>query len=181
MLLLGLEDEKNDKSLLWEAYFIYDLELMNKIATILGKQIQQQIQEIVDSALPPNLIDKYLNTTYQESAEIVANKLLNYLTQSLDLKSKKNDTFKHGLISDVEAAWVGIEQEYPTVNVLNPLALFYHKSAETKYIQDGMYAGYRVKMSTLDVLNLFGDYLTKEEIDRVQYIVTGKQIGRAHV
>lgn len=34
---LGLEDEKNDKSLLWEAYFIYDLELMNKIATILGK------------------------------------------------------------------------------------------------------------------------------------------------
>lgn len=133
------------------------------------QQIQQQIQEIVDSALPPNLIDKYLNTTYQESAEIVANKLLNYLTQSLDLKSKKNDTFKHGLISDVEAAWVGIEQEYPTVNVLNPLALFYHKSAETKYIQDGMYAGYRVKMSTLDVLNLFGDYLTKEEIDRVQY------------
>lgn len=34
---LGLEDEKNDKSLLWEAYFIYDLELMNKTATILGK------------------------------------------------------------------------------------------------------------------------------------------------
>lgn len=34
---LGLEDEKNDKSLLWEAYFIYDLQLMNKIAVILGK------------------------------------------------------------------------------------------------------------------------------------------------
>ncbi|HJD74722.1 MAG TPA: glycoside hydrolase family 78 protein [Bacteroides reticulotermitis] len=34
---LGLEDAKNDKSLLWEAYFIYDLELMHKIATVLGK------------------------------------------------------------------------------------------------------------------------------------------------
>lgn len=34
---LGLEDSRNDKSLLWEAYFIYDLELMHKIATILGK------------------------------------------------------------------------------------------------------------------------------------------------
>lgn len=34
---LGLEDSKNDKSLLWEAYFLYDLELMNKIATVLGK------------------------------------------------------------------------------------------------------------------------------------------------
>ena len=34
---LGLEDEKNDKSLLWEAYFIHDLELMNKMAMALGK------------------------------------------------------------------------------------------------------------------------------------------------
>lgn len=35
---LGLEDEKNDKSLVWEAYWCYDLELMEKIAKILGKK-----------------------------------------------------------------------------------------------------------------------------------------------
>lgn len=34
---LGLEDNKNDKTLLWESYFIYDLDLMEKIATILNK------------------------------------------------------------------------------------------------------------------------------------------------
>lgn len=34
---LGLEDGKNDKSLVWEAYWCYDLELMAKIAKILGK------------------------------------------------------------------------------------------------------------------------------------------------
>lgn len=34
---LGLEDGKNDKSLVWEAYWCYDLELMSKIAKILGK------------------------------------------------------------------------------------------------------------------------------------------------
>lgn len=34
---LGLEDNRNDKSLLWEAYFIYDLDLMSKIAAVLGK------------------------------------------------------------------------------------------------------------------------------------------------
>lgn len=34
---LGPEDTKNDKTLLWEAYFIYDLELMNKMANVLGK------------------------------------------------------------------------------------------------------------------------------------------------
>lgn len=39
---LGLEDARNDKSLLWEAYFIYDLELMNKIALVLGKTADAQ-------------------------------------------------------------------------------------------------------------------------------------------
>lgn len=34
---LGPEQEKNDNSLLWEAYFIYDLELMQRIAKILDK------------------------------------------------------------------------------------------------------------------------------------------------
>ncbi|RTL05502.1 hypothetical protein EKK58_07575 [Candidatus Dependentiae bacterium] len=143
-------------------------EISPEQAQQMQEQAQQQIQQIVDTILPPEHIDKYLHTTYQESSEILANKLLNYLGYALDLKSKRNDTFKHGLISDVEAAWVGIENESPQVNVINPLALFYHKSTETKFIQDGLYAGYRVRMSTLDVLNLFGDYLTKEEVDEVQ-------------
>lgn len=35
---LGPEQEKNDNTLLWEAYFIYDLELMHRIATVLEKK-----------------------------------------------------------------------------------------------------------------------------------------------
>lgn len=34
---LGLEDSRNDAGLLWEAYFIYDLQLMSRMADILGK------------------------------------------------------------------------------------------------------------------------------------------------
>ncbi|NDW19686.1 alpha-L-rhamnosidase [Dysgonomonas sp. 216] len=34
---LSPEYDRNEKSLLWEAYFIYDLELMNKIASLLGE------------------------------------------------------------------------------------------------------------------------------------------------
>ncbi len=33
---LGLEDERNDRSLLWECYYIYDLQLMREMATVLG-------------------------------------------------------------------------------------------------------------------------------------------------
>jgi alpha-L-rhamnosidase len=34
---LGPEQEKNDNSLLWEAYFIYDLDRMHRVATLLNK------------------------------------------------------------------------------------------------------------------------------------------------
>jgi hypothetical protein len=34
---LGLEDEKNDKTLLFEAYYIYDLDIMRQTALLLGK------------------------------------------------------------------------------------------------------------------------------------------------
>jgi alpha-L-rhamnosidase len=34
---LSLEDKKNEKTLFWEAYLIYDLEIMSKVASILGR------------------------------------------------------------------------------------------------------------------------------------------------
>ncbi|WP_442845688.1 family 78 glycoside hydrolase catalytic domain [Leeuwenhoekiella sp. H156] len=39
---LAPEQSKNDKSLLWEAYFLYDLSLMQKIAAVLDKEEDQQ-------------------------------------------------------------------------------------------------------------------------------------------
>lgn len=39
---LSPEYDKSEKSLMWEAYFIYDLELMKKIATVLGKHEDAQ-------------------------------------------------------------------------------------------------------------------------------------------
>ena len=35
---LSPEGNKNDNTLIWEAYYIYDLDLMSKIAAILGNQ-----------------------------------------------------------------------------------------------------------------------------------------------
>lgn len=39
---LSLEDSKNEKTLFWEAYFIYDLEIMSKVTTILDKKEDQE-------------------------------------------------------------------------------------------------------------------------------------------
>ncbi|MDR3220308.1 MAG: glycoside hydrolase family 78 protein [Dysgonamonadaceae bacterium] len=39
---LGLEQEKNDNSLLWESYFLFDLEIMKNVAAVLGKTADEQ-------------------------------------------------------------------------------------------------------------------------------------------
>ncbi|TDD93831.1 alpha-L-rhamnosidase [Flavobacterium cellulosilyticum] len=40
---LSLEDSKNEKTLFWESYFIYDLEILTKVATILDKKEDQEL------------------------------------------------------------------------------------------------------------------------------------------
>lgn len=60
---LGLEDSKNDKSLLWETYYIYDLQIMVKVATLLGNQedatmYEEMLNQRVD----------FFNATYIDTA-----------------------------------------------------------------------------------------------------------------
>lgn len=117
--------------------------------------------------MDPEEIDRYMNTTYQEAREIKANKLLKHFTKSLFIPEKKNDAYKHALISGLEIAYVGIENEEPTLDIINPLGFFYHKSPETKYIQDGLYAGYRTYMTSGDIIDKFGAYLSEEELQKI--------------
>lgn len=124
---------------------------------------EQQVQEQLNMVMDPEQIEKYMSETYLDQKEILAGDLLNYLSYKEMLKEKKNDGFKHGNISGEEHAWVGIVNGEPVVNVLNPLKVFYHKSPEVKYIQDGLYAGYRTFMTIGDVFDIFSDDLNDDQ------------------
>jgi hypothetical protein len=135
----------------------------------------KKVQARMDNLVPPNEIDKWYSSKYRDSREILSSKMLNYLVQRQDLKSKKNDGFKHGCISGEEIVYVGIEGNEPVVKVINPLNLFYHKSVDTKYMQDGLFAGQRTFMTNADILSIYGDYLSEED----QKSITGKLEGSA--
>lgn len=135
------------------------------------KALEQQAQEVqqqVDQALDPEQIEKYVSTSYLDAKEIMVGDLLNYLYYKENLKEKKNDGFKHGLISGEEHVWVGIVNGEPKVEVLNPLKMFFHKSPEVKYVQDGLYAGYRTFMTIGDILDKFCDDLTESQKDLLE-------------
>lgn len=141
---------------------------------LLQQYVIQEVQKYMnpetgeqDPSLDPKKIDKYISTEYQPAKEIAANKVLKYLTRKLDLKSKKNDAFKHALISGKEFVQLDIVNGEPELNVLNSLSTFYRKSPEIKYVQDGLYVGTRKRMHVGDIIQNFGRDLDKKDLEEI--------------
>lgn len=150
----------------------YELSIRSKMQVDADTQeeidaMQKQIKAELDKMVSPDDIEKHFKTSFLDSKEIMSNKLLNYLFKKLYVKDIKNDSFKHALLSGEEGVWVGIRKGRLCLEVLNSLGFFYHKNADTKFIQDGLYAGYKRYMSAQDVLDTYGDELTDEQVERV--------------
>lgn len=132
------------------------------------EQVEAIVREKVDTVLDPEQIDKYMATSYIEAREIMANKIIQYLKKEQSIIEKKNDAFKHGLLSGIECGWVGIESDKPVVYPVNSKSVFYHRSAETKYIQDSLYAGQMKMMTTGDILDKFGQFLKEDDLGKLE-------------
>lgn len=132
------------------------------------QRAEEEFQQKMAQIIPPDSIDEFMTTKYLSQKEITANDLLAYLYLKEDIKEKKNDGFKHGMISGEEHAWVGVRNGEAVVDILNPLKVFYHKSPEVKYVQDGLYAGYRTDMTIGDVLDNFADVLSDRDKNRLE-------------
>ncbi len=150
----------------------------SKIQETISQISQGYDKQFVDEALPqildPQEIDKMMKTSYLDAREILGNKILAYLAKQLNIRSKKNEAFKHALIAGEEFVYVGEENNNPVLDILNPLGVFYHKSPDTRFIQDSLYAGYRTYMTSGEILDQFGDYLTEEEAKKIDSTFEGK-------
>lgn len=129
--------------------------------------VEASISPLFNKEEPIPDIQRYFSQSYLDAKEIKASSILNYLSKELHLKDLKNDAFKHALLSAREVVYVGSHNDSPTVEILNPLGVFYQKSTDTKYIQNGEFAGYRSYLTPDQVLDKYADYLSQEDIDKI--------------
>ena len=92
------------------------------------EELQQETEKIMD----PKEVERYMKTSYLDGREQLASKMLRYLLRTLDITDKRNDAFKHALISGEEVVYVGTFNNEPVLEIVNPLGFFCHKSGETK-------------------------------------------------
>lgn len=140
---------------------------IQQVTSSLDQNFNPEISKQYGSVMDPEEIDKYMSTKYLDSVEITANKLLRHFSKALLVQEKKNDAYKHALLSGYEYAYIGESNGEPVLDIPNPLGMFYHKSPETKYIQDGLFAGFRTYMTTGDVLDRFSEYLTEDDLTKI--------------
>lgn len=95
---LGPEDNKNDKTLMWEAYFLYDLEIMSKVASVLGEDEDVAMyKELYDTRLK-HFRDTYIDSETGKTVSSGANGPAK--GQLVDIQTSYVLPWAFGLVSD---------------------------------------------------------------------------------
>lgn len=147
------------------------------------QQYQQQYQEEEKRLTPPEVED-YMRETYRGVPEKWAEMVLNLDKQRFNTPELEKMEFEDSLICDrafrhfyLKANGLGYGQE-----TWNPIRVFFHKSPDLRYVEDGDYVGrvfylslpeiinrYGYKMPKKQIENLYGDYLKKKKFGGAEY------------
>jgi len=104
---------------------------------------------------------------YQDSRAIVGQNAVEYILHNCDVFEKLNDMFKDFLIYGTGISYKTVEREDIVYECVNPLGFYFDNSSDIKYIEDADWACKVSYMSPSEVLDDFYDYLTEEEINRI--------------
>lgn len=128
------------------------------------KQLQEKIQQEIQAKTPPE-IDLYMKRKHQDPAEILATQLMNYGIKKEDIKAKFNKGWKHACIAAEEIYWVGILNDEPVMEVVNPIYFEYDKETDCDFVEDSEWAGVELWLTPSQVIQYFGDEFKDSEID----------------
>ena len=147
------------------------------------QQYQQQLQEEEQKLTPPEIED-YMREKYRGVPEQWAEVVLKLDKQRFNTPEMEMMEFEDMLVCDrayrhfyLKANGLGYAQE-----TWNPIRVFFHKSPDLRYVEDGDYAGRVFYLSIPEIINryghkmprkqledLYGDYLKKKKFGGAEY------------
>lgn len=153
---------------------IRELYNSNRTKGLNPQKIESMKQEIEDKydklfkKIPDisSIIDRYKNISTLE--EVALSKIMRMLITKQHIKYTKNQGFEDVLLAAEEYVVVeSFDDKLPTIKLLNPLNVVYHKSSDTQFIQDGDFAAYIEYPTLQEVLHKYNNKLTKEEKETI--------------
>ncbi len=130
-------------------------------------QYQQLLQESQKALTPPE-IQNYMDTQWSQAAEIWATHQLELDKHRFQLPEKEKKEFEDMLISDRCFRHFYLTADGYNQETWNPVQVFFQKSPDVDYIEDGDYVGRLYYASIPTIIDKFGFLMTKKELEALE-------------
>lgn len=137
-----------------------------------AQQFQQQLQS--GEVMPPEAIAKYMQKDYKDIIENAAYHTLVYLREKLCLDNEFIKGWKDALIAGTEIYYVGVLNDEPYMERVNPLYFSYDKSPDLEFIEDGSWCCRRMRMPITEVYDRYYNKLTEKDLNKLNEMLTGR-------
>ena len=124
--------------------------------------------------MPPEAIAKYMQKDYKDVVENTAYHTLTYLREKLNLDNEFIKGWKDALISGVEIYYVGVLNDEPYMERVNPMFFSYDHSPDLEFIEDGSWCCRRMRMPVAEIYDRYYKKLSEKDLDKLNEMLTGK-------
>lgn len=139
------------------------------------EEFQKRGDELRQALTPADIGDymKSFRHEYEMWAEYKAIDLKN----KHDFQKLRKTEYRDFLINGIRARHFRVSHNGLTINTVNPRNLFYDKSSDVEYIQDGDYCGTMHKLTGQRVIDLYAKDLSSEDIQKINEVYTNFNSG----
>lgn len=150
--------------------------LMASITARMGEEEAAQFQQQLANGeiMPPEAIAKYMNKDYKDPVENTAYHTLTYLREKLTLDNEFIKGWKDALISGVEIYYVGVQNDEPYLERVNPMFFSYDQSPDLEFIEDGMWCCRKMRLPVSEIYDRYYNKLSEKDLNKLNEMLTGR-------
>lgn len=150
--------------------------IMASITARMGEEERQQFQQQLESGeiMPPEAIVKYMQKDYKDVIENTAYHTLVYLREKLSIDNEFIKGWKDALIAGIEVYYVGVINEEPYMERVNPMYFSYDQSPDLEFIEDGSWCCRKMRLPVAEIYDRYQNKLTKKDLDKLNEMLTGR-------
>lgn len=137
-----------------------------------AEQFQQQLQN--GEIMPPEAIAKYMNKDYKDVIENTAYHTLSYLREKLAIDNEFIKGWKDALIAGTEIYYVGVLNDEPYLERVNPMFFSYDQSPDLEFIEDGMWCCRRMRLPVAEIYDRYFDKFSEKDLNKLNEMLTGR-------
>ena len=153
--------------------------MMASITARLGEEERAEFQQKLENGeiMPPEQIAKYMQRDYKDVIENTAYHTIAYLREKLMLDNEFIKGWKDGLIAGVEVYYVGVQNDEPYMERVNPLYFSYDRSPDLEFIEDGSWCCRKMRLPIAEIYDRYYDKLEEKDLNKLNEMLTGVPVG----